>query len=280
MSEAGPQSPHLQEEERRQAAEFAPLGAPVIHEIIRDEGQSELKRPADAMAWSGLAGGLSMGFSFLTQALLRSGLPDAPWRELVSSFGYTIGFVIVVLGRQQLFTESTLSAVLPVLTKRDGDSVAATARLWSVVLVSNLVGTWLFATLLAFGRLVRPEVEPSLSALAAESVAHPFWPTLVRATVAGWLIALMVWLLPSARSARLFVIILITYVVALAKLSHIIAGSSEAAYGVLTGTASGGDYVFRFLIPTLLGNILGGVGLVAMLNHAPIAHQLEGSEEG
>lgn len=277
MPDAGSDSPHLEEREKEQAAEYAPLGAPVIHEIIREEGQVELERPAEAMIWSGLAAGLSMGFSFLVQALLHSSLPDAPWRPLVASFGYTVGFVIVVLGRQQLFTESTLSAVLPVLTRRDAASVRATARLWVLVLLSNLAGTWLFAALLAYGRLVAPEVEPSLREIAMESTAHPFLTTLVRAVVAGWLIALMVWLLPSARSARILVIVLITYVVALARLSHVIAGSSEAAYAVLTGHSAAADYLLRFLAPTLIGNIAGGVGLVAMLNHAPLVHELEGS---
>ena len=186
---------------------------------------------------------------------------------------------MVVLGRQQLFTESTLSAVLPVLTRRDSASAKATARLWTLVLLGNLVGTWLFAALITYGDLVRPEVEPSLRALAAETTAYPFLTTMMRSVVAGWLIALMVWLLPSARSARILVIVLITYVVGVAGLSHIIAGSSEAAYAVLAGRAGMDDYLGRFFAPTLIGNVIGGVGLVAMLNHAPLAHQLENATD-
>jgi formate/nitrite transporter FocA (FNT family) len=111
-----------------------------------------------------------------------------------------------------------------------------------------------------------------------QTTAHPFLPTAAKSVFAGWLIAMMVWLLPSARSARLLTVLLITYVVALAQLSHIIAGTVEAAYAVLAGLASFGDYVVRFLLPTLLGNVIGGVALVALLNHAAIAPEIETSQ--
>jgi formate/nitrite transporter FocA (FNT family) len=278
MREAATESPHLEGGEKDQARRHAPLRALVIHEIIRAEGEAELEREIPAMIWSGLAAGLSMGFSFAVQALLANAFDEAVGREAIASLGYTVGFLIVVLGRQQLFTESTLTAVLPVLTRRDGRTLAATLRLWSVVLAANLVGTWIFAAALAFGHPLPPEADPSLAKLAADSVAQPFGATLLRAVFAGWLIALMVWLLPSSRSARMFIIIALAWVVAFAKLSHIIAGSTEAAYGVLTRAASLGDYFGRFLLPTLIGNIIGGVALVAMLNHAPIASEMEAEE--
>ena len=119
--------------------------------------------------------------------------------------------------------------------------------------------------------LLRPQVYPTLVELAMATMESPFWVTMLKAIFAGWLIALMVWLLPSAGSARLFVILLLTYVVALGHLSHIIAGSVEAAYAVLGGHASFGAYLMAFLLPTLIGNTIGGVSLVAFLNHAPLS---------
>ena len=229
--------------------------------------------------WSGLAAGLSMGFSFLVQAELHSGMPDAPWRPLVAAFGYAVGFLIVVLGRQQLFTESTLSAVLPVLTQRKAKVALKCLRLWGVVLCANLVGTWMFAAAVAYGHPVKPEVMNSLAVLAREASEGGFWNTVLRAIFAGWLIALMVWLLPSAGSARPVIIVILTYAVALGRFSHIIAGSSEAAFATLTGAAGAGDYFGGFLAPTLIGNTVGGVLMVALLNHAPVAPELEGKTD-
>jgi len=115
---------------------------------------------------SALAAGLSMGFSFLAQAVIESSLTDTPWRSLVTSFGDTVGFVIVILGQQQLFTESTLSAVHPVLTRRDVTTVAKTGRLWGLVLFANIAGTVVFAAMLQMQGVFSDEVVKALGDLA------------------------------------------------------------------------------------------------------------------
>jgi formate/nitrite transporter FocA (FNT family) len=272
--DAGSASPHLDEGEQGQAAAHAALRPLVVHEIVREEGETALNRTAGALAWSGLAAGLSMGFSFLTQSMLHATLPATPWRHALECFGYSVGFLIVILGRQQLFTESTLTAVLPVLVRRDMPTLLASLRLWAIVLVTNLVGSWIFAGLLLPHGVFQPDVIAALEELAKAPTADSFVPTLLKAMFAGWLIATMVWLLPSARSARIWIILIVTYVVSLGRLSHIIAGSVEAAYAVLTDLSTSTDYCVKFLVPTLIGNTLGGVSLVALLNHAAIAPDL------
>src|ERR1700710_2753135 len=132
--DAGSSSPHLDDGEQDQAAQHAAPRALVIHEVVREEGEAAMERTAGSLVMSALAAGLSMGFSFLSQAVIESSLPGTSWRPLVAAFGYTVGFVIVILGKQQLFTESTLSAVLPVLTRRDLKTFAKTFRLWGLVL--------------------------------------------------------------------------------------------------------------------------------------------------
>ncbi len=276
-SSAGPyhELKNLDPSEKEQAAQHAAPPAVVIHEILRKEGKDELERRTGALFWSGLAAGLSMGFSFLTLALIQSGLPDEPWRRLLDSFGYSLGFIIVVLGRQQLFTESTLTAVLPLLVRRDLSGWMSLARFWAVVLSANILGTFLFARLLAIHGLFPDPLRDALGEVAHHSVEGAFWPKAIGAVLAGWLIALMIWLLPSARSARLWVIMLLTYVVAVGRFSHVIAGSVEAAYAMFVGRASFMEYLVGFFAPTILGNTVGGVALVALLNHAPLAPDLE-----
>ncbi|HEY2752209.1 formate/nitrite transporter family protein [Phenylobacterium sp.] len=271
MAEHARQSKHLDCAEKAKAEQNAPLRPLVIHEIVRAEGETELRRPASALLWSGLAAGLSMGFSFVAQALLQTSFSGVAGRDAIAAAGYAVGFAIVILGRQQLFTESTLTAMLPALHDRKLATGMATLRLWAIVLAANLVGTWLFAAMLAVGHPLPPETSAALNQLAGDPLAHPFWNTLLRALLAGWLIALMVWLLPSGGSAKIVIIALLTWLVAFAKLNHIIAGSTEGAYGVLTGQATLAAYLGSFLLPTFIGNTLGGVGLVALLNHAPVS---------
>ena len=256
--------------EKKQVEERIAITAHVVYETIRREGDEELHRPAAALAWSALAAGLAMGFSFIAEALLASFLPNHPWRQLISRLGYSVGFLIVVLGRQQLFTENTLTAVLPLLLHREWKIFVRVARLWSVVLSANLVGTFLFALCIAHVAIFDSPVRQSLMEIGLSHLGSSFWVVFVRAIFAGWLIALMVWLLPGAESARVSIIIIITYLITLGGFNHIIAGSTTMFYLVLMKSISWGTYFTNFFFPTLLGNILGGVSLVAALGHAQV----------
>ena len=147
------------------------------------------------------------------------------------------------------------------------------------MLLGNIVGTFVFAWLLSHPALFDPDVNTALKVIAEEALKDPFWPMLIKAILAGWLIALMVWLIPGAGPSRLLLIMILTYVVAIAHFSHIIAGSVEAAYAVFVGSIGYGEYFTRFMIPTLIGNTIGGVSLVAILNHVPVRDELPGGED-
>jgi len=243
---------------------------------VRREGEKELERSPQALAWSGLAAGLSMGFILVAEGLLRSHLPDAPWRPLVAKLGYCVGFLIVILGSQQLYTENTLTPIVPLLSRKSGETLVRVLRLWAIVLVTNLLGTIVFAWVVARTTLFDPEVHTAFLGVASETLRGDFATTLLRAIFAGWLIALMVWMLPGAKEAQLAVIVAMTYLVCVGGLAHIVAGSTEASYLVARGAATWGDYFGRFVAPALLGNTLGGVTLVAALNHA----QVVGGDKG
>jgi formate/nitrite transporter FocA (FNT family) len=258
----------LTERERAEAEERSSVKVRVVHEAVRREGEEELQRSSQALAWSGLAAGLSMGFSFITEGLLRHRIPDAPWRPLVAKFGYSVGFVLVVLGRQQLFTENTLTPMLPLLHRKDLQTLRHVLRLWIVVLLANLAGAAAIAWVLGNTEAFRPEVRHTFQEVATETANVTFGVALLRGIFAGWLIAFMVWLLPFAESARVAVIVGITWLVGVGEFTHVIAGSVDLLFLVWTGVLPFFQYLAGFLIPTLLGNIIGGVSLVAALNHA------------
>jgi formate/nitrite transporter FocA (FNT family) len=275
-AKAGKDSPHLDDDEQKQAEELAPASSLVIHEIIREQGQKEQDRATSGLLWSGLAAGLSISFSMVAQAYLKAGLPDAPWTPLVDSFGYSLGFLIVILGQQQLYTETALTAVIPALTHRDFKSFKGMLRVWALVLSANLVGTFIFGAFAAQEDLFAPDAYQAMLTIGASVLQHGFLQTTLLAGCSGWLIGLMVWLLPGAGPSRPLIIILLTYVVALCHFPHIIAGSVETSLLVFSGHASVSDYLGRFLLPVLIGNTIGGTALAALLNHAPIANELDG----
>ncbi len=270
----------LGEEERREATRRSSLAVTVVHEAVRLEGEEELSRPSSALAWSAVAAGLSMGFSMVSEALLRSALPDAPWRPLVSKLGYTVGFLVVILGRQQLFTENTLTVILPLLEERSVRCVARVIRVWAVVLLGNVLGALAFAWIIGRGDLFAPELRQTFTAIGREAMEHGFGTKLLRAIFGGWLIALTVWLLPAAANARVFVIMLVTYVVGLGHFTHSIAGSVDTLYLVTQDDIPLGRYLAGFLAPAVIGNAIGGVSLVAAINHAQVAAGLEQRASG
>ncbi len=270
--------PELSARQEQEAEDRTSVSAVVVHEAIRKDGEEELQRPMSALAWSGLAAGLSMGFSFVAEALLQTYLPDAIWRPLVVSLGYPFGFLIVIIGRQQLFTENTLTAIIPLLSRRNMSTVFSVLRLWAIVLAANLIGAHVFAWVIGNTPAFRPDVQESLRALAVKAADVGFKTAILRGCFAGWLIAMVVWMRAAVDTGRIAIIVILTYVVGLAGLTHIIAGSVEVLFLVMTGRLSWFAYVGGYMVPTLLGNIIGGVSMVSVVNHAQVVSGMSQSK--
>jgi formate/nitrite transporter FocA (FNT family) len=261
----------LSPDEERVVEERTPPRAAVVFETIRREGETELDRPVFSLALSGLAAGLSMGASLAGEGLIRSMLPDERWRPLVDSFGYSLGFLIVILGRQQLFTENTITVILPLLDSEDKlRKLGKVLRLWAVVLVANIVGAAAFALAASHTNVFTEEVRTTFAQIGREAIAPGFGSIVLRGIASGWLIALMVWMLPGADTSRPLIVLVITYFVGLGSFSHIIAGSVETLYLVWTGGITFGTYLVGFLLPVFIGNVIGGTSLVALLNYGQV----------
>lgn len=256
------------EREHEEVLEKAAASAHIVYRAILKEAEEELERPSIALAWSGFAAGLSMGFSLVTQGLLQSRLPDTPWRELVGTFGYTVGFIILILGRQQLFTENTLTPILSLLKRRDRDTFVNVARLWGVLLLTNLLGAALFAYTLERTQIFGEREKAMFLKISSEAMEPSRWLLFGRAIFAGWLIATMVWMLPVAETSRIWVLVLIPYIVGLGRLSHIVIGSIYSIYTIAAHQHTWTEYLTHFAWPVLLGNCIGGVTLVAVINYA------------
>ena len=279
MPETDGATAKLTHAESREAERRTALRAAVVFETVRREGVQELERPVAALAFSGLAAGLSMGFSLIASGIIRAALPDAPWRPLVENIGYTLGFLIVILGRQQLFTENTVTAIIPLLDHRNAETLRKVVKLWVVVLATNLLGAFLVALAIAHTNGFDPHVKGAFLDISTHTLSFDFTTVVVRGIFAGWMIALMVWLLPAAENQRVLVIMILTYVVGAASLTHIIAGSVDAFYGAINGLASWKEVFLGFLLPVFIGNSIGGVLLVSLINFGQVAAETTSGSE-
>lgn len=264
----------LSYEERVVVEEHERLSAHLVFEIIRRDGVEELLRSFKSLVFSGIAAGIVITFSFLCMAILTAMLPHDPWAPVVAKWGYTVGFILVILGRMQLFTENTITTVVPVFNPFDIKKLGAVLRLWSIVLISNLIGTTLASLFLSQPGILDAEFAKELLAIA-EHVSHlgP-WENFVRGIPSGILIASIVWMMPSARNVNIFMIAFFTYFIALGDFTHVVVGSAEMSYAVLHDLASVSDYFFKFLIPTGLGNIIGGTGVFTLLVYAQVEREI------
>jgi formate/nitrite transporter FocA (FNT family) len=265
----------LSAQEREQITDRAPPRAAVVYETVRHEGEDELARSSVALAWSGLAAGISIGLSVISEGLLATYLPDAHWKPLVENLGYCVGFLVVIMARQQLFTENTITVVLPFLKTPTLAGLASIARLWTVVLAANLAGCLLLAAFLHFTPTFPAAVMEQFMAIAEHLMHNGPLEMFTKGILAGWLIATLVWLLPSTEgSAEVWLIVLITYLIALGGLTHVVAGSAEVFLLWLSGGADLWNAAGGFFLPTLAGNVVGGTALFALISYGQVHDEI------
>lgn len=264
----------LNETERETVEKRKSPAARVVHEVIRQQGIEELERPIASLIWSGVAAGVVIYLSLISQAALMLRLPDTPWKPAIASLGYSVGFVVVILGRMQLFTESTITAVLPAATQPTRNNIGRTLRLWGLVFAANMAGTFMVALILPHTGLITPAQIGAMLDISSHLKEMTPLDAFQRGIPAGFILANIAWLLPNSRGQEFWVVMLLTYIISLASFSHVIAGSAEAWLLVTTGHASFGFAVFGFILPALAGNIIGGTGLFAVLAHAQVRSEL------
>lgn len=242
------------------------FGTDAIFRRVLATADHELERPLHTFAWGALAAGLFIGFSFVARAAVSAQLPDG--NALLGNLLYPIGFIFVILGRYPLYTENTLTPVILALTRFA--SLRDLLRVWGISFSLNLVGAFAFALLLAGTGIFSGAAAETARGFGEHLLSTPWPDAFFKAILAGWLLAGLVWLVHAARDtmARLLLIWLVIYLQVSAGLYHCIVGSVEVFYLVLTGGGTFGAYLTDFLVPVALGNTVGGVVFVAVLNYA------------
>ncbi len=242
-----------------------------INKQVAMNAEQELKRTNTALGISGFGGGAFMGLSALGTAIAVSLLGNSAGAQMVSRMLYPIGFIAVIIGRSQLFTENTLYPVALVLAEKR--EFWNTLRLWSVVLPANVAGAFAFALLVSWTSALNPAYVDALSQLGGAAIDHSASSVFWSGVIGGWIIALAAWLVSGSHSitGSVAVIWLLTYVVGLGNFAHCIATSCEIFVTVLTGHAPWIAYS-KWFFPAVLGNICGGVGLVTILEYGQVIY--------
>lgn len=245
----------------------------VLDSII-EKGRHEIDRDTDGLFLSSLSAGLDIGFGPLLMAViltLSAGSYGDLGTELLLASAYSVGFIFVILGQSELFTEHTTLAVMPVI---DGqESLKRLGRLWGIVYAGNIIGGLLFtglAVLLMPGLSI---ISPAaFGTIASKLVSHQLHWILVAGVFAGWLMGLLAWLISTAQDtlSRIFLIWMVTATIGMLHLPHSIAGNVEVLFGLLTTSSITVMDYLSFLTLATIGNAIGGAIFVGLMKYGHV----------
>jgi formate/nitrite transporter FocA (FNT family) len=220
---------------------------------------------------------MGMGLTGLAVALALSYLGNSPTSQFISFCFYPIGFIVVIVGRAQLFTENTLFPVALALDERG--HVVNTLRLWGTVFLANVAGAVFFGWLVMKTGALAPNFADALAGLGTEAVQGQFTTIFAKGVLGGWLIALVAWMVTASHwtIGQVAIIWMLTFIVGAGRFSHCIASSAEIVAAIMSGHLHFSNY-FGWLLPATLGNIVGGVFIVSVLNYAQVRMGSNGQE--
>lgn len=249
------------------------LSSPTVYEIISREGLEEMSRPTKSLWFSGVIAGIAISLSLYVMAALRIGLGDTGGASVLEKFGYCVGFLIVILSRLQLFTENTITPILPALTHRDSTMLRKVSRLWCIVFLANLCGTLIAATIPLVTPMFSPEHVAAMLDISLHFAHRPYAEIFFSAIPAGFMVAVLVWMLPNSKGFEFITITMMTFVIALTDTSHVIVGSTELFMVLLDGQTDALSAMAR-LVLAAAGNIVGGTVLFAGLAYAQVSEEI------
>lgn len=265
---------------RRKAAEpalddLSDVTTALMYRAISRSGRHELARSFSALWWSGVGAGLAISLSILCKGMLTALLPDTAWAPAVTNLGYSVGFLVVIMGRMQLFTENTVTPILPLLAYPSTTRLNRTARLWGIVFVANMTGCLLAAILMVHARIIPPLPMAGVLSVSRHYAEVAPLNHLLWGMPAGFMIAALVWMLPRIESAgEVLMITIVTYMIGLGGFSHVVAGSTELFIVMLMGEISPIQAIAGGIVPALVGNVIGGTVIFAAMAYAQVREEI------
>jgi formate-nitrite transporter family protein len=244
-----------------------------IYERVCEDTAEELSRPQGSLFFSALFAGLTIGLSPLAVALITDSLgSDVKSTAFIAALFYPIGYIAVIIGRSQFFTENTLYPVM--LTLRQREYLRGTAQLWLIVLAMNLIGAFIFAGLAIWSGALETPVKDELISAGVKYTEGDLGNQFSAGIATGFLLALIAWLVEGSDTVtgRIGVIFSLAFLVSIGSFDHCIASTVTVYAAVLDGALGIGES-FAWFFPVLAGNIVGGVAIVAAINYGQVREE-------
>ncbi len=257
-------------------------------EIFRaavEVGQVRLNRSWLEMSMSGLIAGMNVTFGIIASSYVAGSAAPFVGQNIAKIFGalfFPIGFMFLMIGKSELFTENFLVPVTAVIAKKG--KIINLLKLWSLTLMGNMAGIFIFALVIAgsLNQIVPSFVVQHIHGIADNYMNKNPFVMILSAIFAGWLITLMTWLLIASNGtlARIFIIWTVGFLIYLNSFSHIVVASSEILIAINTGFGiSYLSWLYYYVPLTIAGNMIGGLFFVTILQYLQILHAVSVSDE-
>lgn len=233
-------------------------------QLIADEGTIRLKRDTGDLITTGVLGGMDVSLGVLALLLVL----DATGSSMLAALAFAIGFIALLLGRSELYTENFL---IPLATIAGGKgTVGQLIRLWTVTLITNMVGALILAGLVvaAFPHLWDTAIE-----VAAPYAGAELTEAIALGLLAGITITFMTWIVHAAHSefGRMVAVTMSAFLLSAGHMHHVVVISGEMFIALLTGAAPFhlGDWARVAALATVT-NAVGGLLLVTVFRFAQV----------
>ena len=254
--------------------DVAPRDEEATFDRLVDEGTQRLGRSWVQLIATGLLGGLDIGVGLLAFLLVK----HLTHNELLAGVAFSSGFIALTLARSELFTENFLVPVVAVVAK--SGTFIALMRLWATTLVTNLVAGWLLMALFA---LALPDLAETAIETARKYVdLGVTWHAFALAVVGGMLITVMTHLQHATESdgVRLVPAVIVGVLLSIGHVNHAIVASIDCFAALVAGAPFGYADWGEMVAVAIVGNIIGGVGLVTVLRLMQMPHKVIGERDG
>lgn len=249
-----------------------------------DEGERRLARSVTGLVATGFAGGAEVGFGIMMIAVVSGAvrtIAPEPIAHLAGAAVFGIAFVLITLGRAELFTENFHIPVAAVYARRS--SGRALVRMWIVTLLFNMIGLVVVVGLLSIHGVLKSDTLTATGPLADTYGSRALLPAFASAVIAGAVMTLFTWVVAAAESpaSRVIVSLLIGFVLIAPSLNHAVVSFGEILFGLFSGAArSTGTDLWRNLGVAIAGNLIGGIGLVFTTRVAQVRGEPGPSDSG
>lgn len=244
-----------------------------IHLRLVASADEEISGSPRVLFFSGLTAGFAIVLTLIGHAV---GSAQFPHNTFLSSLLYPIGFIYIILGRYQLYTENTLPPVKLVLNRMA--SIPLLLRLWIVVLIANVAGAALGTLVVVHAHILSPEAMAATDNFVKEAMAFSWSEIFFRALFAGWLVAGVIWIGTAARDtiSRFVIVYFVFFTIAACRLFHVITAAAEVFFVTFYHHSFPELKILfnTFWLPVFLGNTAGGVLVFTFVAYAQSERRL------